>query len=608
MQCPGPSSLKSSRALLLAAALYAAALGALHAPVLRSPGQRVLGGAQVAGLMVWEAWWFGGAWKDSSRTPWHTTALMHPEGVRVGPHSPLAALLYWPAAKAAGPYAGLNAFALAAYLGAGLGMFLLALELTGHVPAALGAGLVFMFSQEALTQHRLGQFGQAFTGFVPLLFLGLRRLADGRPARAVLILGALGSGLATPYTAFAALVVGGPLYAAALRLRGEVRDPRGFLREAALAWGLAAAAGALLYWPVLAPLPGAIGGSESYSLSLLSFLDPPSWHPSAWVQALRRATSGFPDPRAQAAEHVLSRPGLALLATPEHLMGYFPVALLGLLAWGAWTRRARGQGAWGVLGAGAVLLALGPRLQAAYAPGAVPLPYMVFKAIPFASSLRAPARLIMLAWLAAAVFAAFAVRGLWDALVPRPRARAALLAALAACFSWELGLGEAGSWWTEVPRSGAYEFLRSDPRPGAVLELPAAIGPAGDVSIDVQPYMLAQPLHGRPLVLGRPPRHSWDSLRFCLNTDFVYEAVHPAVLRALYARPDLRGRLDELRAGGRAALARGGIAFVLLHGEAPLFSDEVVTDYRRLLDDVLGAPAFVDGRGIVVYPVAGPRP
>ncbi|MBI2362525.1 MAG: hypothetical protein HYV15_03980, partial [Elusimicrobia bacterium] len=186
-------------------------------------------------------------------------------------------------------------------------------------------------------------------------------------------------------------------------------------------------------------------------------------------------------------------------------------------------------------------------------------------------------------------------------------ARAAVLAALAACFAWELGLGEAGGWWTEVPRGGAYAALRSDPRPGAVLELPAAIGPAGDVSIDVQPYMLAQPLHGRALVLGRPPRHTWDALRFCLGTDVVYEATHPAVLRARYAQPRLRPRLESLRRGGRAALARGGVAFVLLHGSDPLFSDEVVADYRRFLGDVLGAPAFVDEGGIAVYPVAAGR-
>ncbi|TPW19733.1 MAG: hypothetical protein FD126_2393, partial [Elusimicrobia bacterium] len=198
---------RSAKALVLAAGLYASTLAALHAPVLRAPARRVLGGEQVAGVLVWEAWWFGGAWRGFGPSPWSSTALMHPQAIPVGPHSPLAAALYWPLSKLLGLYAGLNAFSLAAYLCAGLGMFLLAFELTGHVPAALAAGFVFMFSHEALTQHRLGQFGEAFTGFVPVFFLGLRRLADGRPARAALTFGALGSALATPYTAFAALGV-----------------------------------------------------------------------------------------------------------------------------------------------------------------------------------------------------------------------------------------------------------------------------------------------------------------------------------------------------------------------------------------------------------------
>lgn len=604
MECPGPSSPSAAKGLLLAAALYAGTLAALHVPVLLAPGERVLGAGQVGGVLVWEAWWFGGAWRDSAPSPWTTTALTHPEPLRVGPHSPLSALVYWPLARAVGPYAGLNAFALAAYLGAGLGMFLLARGLTGHLPAALAAGFVFMFSHESLTQHRLGQFGQAFTAFVPILFLGLRRAADGLPARAALLLGALGSALASPYTAFAALGAGGPLYAAALWARGELKDPRRFAREAALAWALAGAAGAALYAPVLAPLPGFIGGSESYSLSLLSFVDPPAWHPSSWVQAVRARTSGFPDPAA--AGRVLSRPGLARLATPEHLMGYFPLTLLALLAWGWRARTSRGQGAFGAMGLGALVLSLGPRLEVAYAPTSLPLPYALVKALPLAGSLRAPARLVTLAWVAAAVFAAFAVRGLWEALAPRPKARAALLAALAAGFAWELALPQAGSWWAEVPRGGAYEALRRDPRPGAVLELPAAIGKDGDVSVDVQPYMLAQPLHGRALVLGRPPRHTWDSLRFCLNTDVVYEATHPAVLRALKDDPRLAGRRLALRRGGRDALARGGVAFVLLHPQDPLFSEEVVADYRAFLGDVLGPPSFVDGRGVAVYDVGAP--
>lgn len=592
---------RNPKALLLAAGLYAAALAAVHAPVLRAPAARVLGGEQVAGVLVWEAWWFGGAWRDFGPSPWRSTALMHPESLPVGPHSPLTAALYWPLSKLVGLYAGLNVLALLAYLGAGLGMFFLARELTGHVPAALAAGFVFMFSHEALTQHRLGQFGEAFTGFVPVLLLGLRRLADGRPALSPLLCGALGSALATPYMAFAALGVGGPLYAASLWARGELPDPGRFARGAAATWTLAAVASGALYAPVLAPLPGFIGGSESYSLSLLSLIDLPAWHPEPWVQSLRLRTSGFPD--AAASGRVLSHAGLATRASAEHLMGYFTLTLLALLAWGARRNAFKGQGAWTALGVGSLVLSLGPRLELAYAPTWVPLPYAVFKALPLAASLRAPARLVMLAWLAAAVLAAFAFRALWDALADRPRPRAALAAALAAAFAWELALPQAGTWWTELPAGGAYEALRRDARPGAVLELPAAVGAAGDVSVNVQPAMLAQPLHGRALVLGRPPRHTWDALKTCLNTDVLYEATHPAVLRALTTGPALKGRLETLRRGGREALRRAGVGFILLKPRDPLFSAEVVADTRRLLDAVLGGPELVDADGVAVYAV-----
>lgn len=602
MECPGPSWPRSARAALGAATAYAAALAAVHAPVLAAPWARVLG-PQVAGLYVWEAWWFMGAWRRFGDTPLHSASLMHPAGVPAGPHSPLAAALYWPLAAALGPYAGLNAFALLAYLGAGLGMFLLAFDLTACFPAALAAGFVFMFGHEALTQHALGQFGQAFTGFVPVLLLGLRRAADGRPARAALWAGAAGSALATPYVAFAALCVGGPLYAAALLARGEVRRPREFAREALVAAAIAGALGAVLYWPVLAPLSGLIGGSEPYSLSLLSFLDFPSWHPSSAVQSLRAWTSGFTD-RAAQGTRMLSHDGLAARATAEHLMGFFPLSLLGLLAWGARARALQGQGAWGWLAAGAAVLSLGPRLELAYEPTAVPLPYALIKALPVAGSLRAPARLIMLAWVCAAVLAAFALRELWRRLEGRPARRAAAAALLAGAFCWESALWKAGTWWGPVPSGGAYAFLAADPRPGAVLELPAAIGSQGDVSINVQLFMLAQPLHGRPLTLGRPPRHTWESLRACLETDALFELTHPATLAPLYSDPRLTARRDALRRGGRAALAGAGVGFVVLHARDPIFSDAVIADARRFLEDLLGAPALIDEAGTAVWSVA----
>ncbi|MDE2293122.1 MAG: hypothetical protein KGL53_13660, partial [Elusimicrobia bacterium] len=205
MGSPGPSSRGAARRLAAAAAVYGALLALLHAPVLARLGSTVLAGDRVAGVLIWECWWLGGAWRTFAGSgPFFSKALMFPHGVPVGPHSPLALAACWLLQRFCGLYAAHDLFCLLAYLGAGLGMFALADDLVAHFPAALAAGFVFMFNQAALTQHRIGQVAQAASLFVPLLLLAVRRAARraDRRAAAFAALCAAGCCLTTPYVGF----------------------------------------------------------------------------------------------------------------------------------------------------------------------------------------------------------------------------------------------------------------------------------------------------------------------------------------------------------------------------------------------------------------------
>lgn len=564
---------------LTAAGLYAGALAAVYRTALPGGGSCVLAGDRVGAVFVWEFW------QRARSSAAFTDALMFPKGVPLLPHSPLVLWAGTFLSARFDPYAAQNALHLLAYLAAGLSMFALARELTGDDRSSLVAGFTFMFSHYALTQHSIGHLGESAAFFLPVAALGFLRMlsASSRSAALLFAAGCVGTCLSTPYLAFAWTAVGLPslVLLHRSRFRARLRD-----REFRLAFGgsilAGAAAGAAAYRPLFVLGSGLIGGSESYALSLLSFLDAPSWHASAWVQALRMP---------------VSRSGPA--PTAENMMGYFGCSTAVLLAVGL----RRGGRTWvpwaGLLGISA-LLSLGPTLHAGWSDTGIPMPYALFRALPFVGLLREPARLIVLGSLAASALTALAFDGVSRRLGGE-RERWALAAAFAALYAWEMGLPAVGAACVPFESGGAYAALARDPAPGAVLELPAAIFGPGDVTINVQEYMLYQPLHGRPLVLGRPPRHARESLEFCETTPIVYELTHPGVLSALYSAPGLRKRLESLKRDGRETLARGGIRYVLFHSRDRFFPDAEKEGTLRLLADALGAPAMTDERGRMLF-------
>lgn len=567
----------------LAAGLYACLIAVVYREVIPNIASCILAGDRVGGVFVWDFWW------RKAVSGSFTTALMYPHGVPVLPHSPLVLFLGGALQAFFDPYVAYNVLHLAAYLASGLAMFALAHEVTRDARSSLLAGYCFMFSHYALTQHALGHLGESGVLFLPIAALGFIRLLANPGAASMLAfsIGCVGACLSTPYLAFAWLGAGFPILAVLhwRAVRAAAGD-RAFLLS--VGGGLAAAvlAGLAAYRLLFVLGKDLIGGSESYSLSVLSFFDLPFWHPAAWVQGLRKATSG------------MTESGVAS-PTAENLMGYFGLSAAILLALGLRRGNSRAWKPWAGLFAGGAILSMGPFLQWSYRETAVVLPYAAFKVIPFLGLLREPARLIVLSSLALSVLAAIAFLELSGRL-RRDWMRTGLLAAFAAAYAWEMGLSSVGGAYSRLNREGAHAVLAGEGLPGAVLELPAAIF-KGDVTINVQEYMLYQPLHRRPLVLGRPPRHTRESLAFCETTDFVYELTHPRVLPALYASPALKPRLEALRRTGPGILKRHSIRYVLFHSRDGFFPEAEKNGALRLLTDALGGPALVDGDGVMLF-------
>jgi len=360
--------------------------------------------------------------------------------------------------------------------------------------------------------------------------------------------------------------------------------------------------GGVAYYPIINHLRRFVGGSTFYSMDLLAFFDYPAWHSSSFIQQLRQYTSGFIDTELLRSPSYIGKDQFALLLKPENLMGFFGLSLM-LLLWIGWRQGSfKGQKIWGGLAVVGIILSLGPFLQVAGKETLIPLPYLLVDRLPILGSFRAPSRLILLTWLGVSVLAGVIIKDFLGKGQTQPF-KICILAAILTLFSWEMGLSTFHRWGTKIEMGQAYQMVKNDQSEGAIFELPIAIHKSGDISINAQKYLLQQPFHQKPLVLGRPPRHTEASLSFCQNTDFVYELTHPHVIPSLNSDPKLKARLEIIQLKGRDILKENKIRYVLYHTRDPFFSSSLMEETVRFIKSVLGPPLLEDEEGILLFKV-----
>lgn len=138
-------------------------------------------------------------------------------------------------------------------------------------------------------------------------------------------------------------------------------------------------------------------------------------------------------------------------------------------------------------------------------------------------------------------------------------------------------------------------MIKADPEKFAILELPHSYDPGGNLSIIAQYYMLFQPYHKKPVVLGYPSRHLRSSLEFTEKTDLIYELTHPWVLEKLLSDPALAERKEHLEKTGAKTLEEARIKYALYHLNVPDFTPEARAARLTLLENTLGLPVYADG-------------
>ncbi len=533
---------------------------------------------------LWNIWWVSKAL--SLGVPIFSTPYMfYPTGISLYFHTldPLNGVLAVPLVMLFGISAAFNIMSMLWFVLAAGGAYLLAYDVTTNRPAAFIAGLIYGFSPYMAFHLWAGQITLLSTGLLPLYLLAL--LVGLRERWPFLLLAAAlltATGLSEwHYLIFAVTITGLVAISESLRLR----QARAILAVFAKCAGVGALFLAL-FSPVLVPMIAEYANKASaqrpithsvlHSVDLLAFWLPSIYHPlwGDWAQSIF--------------SRLVSINVVAGVAT----LGYVALALALIGTLREWRRSAL----FVLMFVVGFLLALGPYLQIngvnSYDTAhPIPMPFVLFRMLPFMEIFRFPSRFVLVAMLALAMLAAIGTD--WLTRLPRmirlPRwGRAGLPALLVALVLFE--------FWPKPfpidPTANAadvspfYRQLAADPSDYAILEVPNLKANA----------MFYQTIHQKRIFGGRIAReklHDWRHDRF-----------FGALIDGTPPVKDIG--VDESPNAARAALACQGVRYVVFYKQN---LDARQSDAIAALQDTLFAdvpPTYEDDILRAYQPTATP--
>ena len=544
---------------------------------------------------LWQLWWFKHAIVDLRQSPLVTDLLYYPlTQVPVNWQSPFNEIFGISLQGSIGLVASYNLLVLGGFVLSGYCMYLLTLRVIRRNDLAFVGGLIFAFSAYHGVRG-LGHLSLATVQWLPLaLLLLINFWQHPSPRRAVAAgVGTALAALASPYyLAYFLLPVGivGATYVAVYR-RTELRRPE-LWRNAAIMILVGGALAAPFYWDYLRSSPEqvdaaqkAAAGVSVYSADLASWLLPARENP-IWQNVTRSFYRRFFS--GNRAESTL-------------FFGFLPPLLaLGSLL----LRPRRGQSSlrfWQALAVVGFLLSFGPVLHVLQKPVLGWMPYRLFMLLPGAYAFRAPSRVGITGILAAIILAMWVVKVVMEKRPAWPWR--GLLTGWSILLLVNLSVGfPYPSTSARIP--ALYETIRSNPNPGALLELPS-----GEIyQDDTSWYMYFQTYHQRPIMsgyLGRRPERLQipeQTLPF-INRFFIqdWDSIFAGDWGKLVKWPDAAELLaghwpDDIR-NSPAILHDLGIRYVLLHNDLtrPGFFESAAL----LLSQSLGPPLSRDANTLL---------
>lgn len=538
---------------------------------------QAIGGQQDALENYWNLWWTHEAVIERGHDPFDADLMHRPFGLLLYFHTfnILNGILSLPIQMCCGTAVAYNVMNWFAFVGAGITMYMLVWYLTQRRAAAFMAGLVFAFSPYMAFHLDVGQPFMQSVEWMPLytlvLLKGLReRWQYLLLAGFVLTLIGLTDWYYLSFIVTMTGVVG--LYEMA-RLR----------QWPAIGWVVAklALVGLLfliLISPVLVPMiaelrsnPYAVRPlihSIYHSTDVVSFFLPSIFHPlwGEWASEIffnRLAPEGVG--------------GMATLGFVAMILGGIGIAR-------TWKRSALFFWIFVVF----VILSLGPYLQfngwnSYMAERPIPLPYLIFRELPFMNVARIPSRFISVVMLALAVLVGFGVAWLWQQPWVAQRssvARRALLGGLALLLLFE--------YWpapfrtTQITPDQVSPFfvqLGAERSEEVVFEVPYL----------ERPSMFNQTYHEKPTIGGRISRqrvHPWWNARVFGP---LMQVVHPweeieadtsaEAWRSALICQDVRYVVFYQKDAPRKSRSRA-LERRLFPDIAPIYEDEILRAYR----------------------------
>jgi hypothetical protein len=369
---------------------------------------------------LWGIWFVGYSLLALHQGIWHTMLLFWPLGANLAYQTflPVASLLATPFTAVSLAF-GYNIIFFAGFCLSGLTMFILARYATKNSYAAFVAGLIFAFSTFHITQA-YGHLDYANIEWIPLALYFFLRVVREDAKRNILALGLSVSVILACFTGdvqagivlIFLLMVVTVLYL----LKGETRKrilSRGFFTAMAVFVVATFILGAWAWIPIMgAVLHG--GGSSLNSIS-----DVP--HNALWSDDL--LSFFVPGPYNGLLGGLAANYAYIYHGDPSETASYITYTVIALALLGLW-KHFRENRLWIAVGAVFFLLALGPVLLAGTtlpstiasgtAIGGIPMPYQVYRLIPFLNSAREPGRFDLEFTIALAIMVAYGVKTLTE--------------------------------------------------------------------------------------------------------------------------------------------------------------------------------------------------
>ena len=273
-------------------------------------------------------------------------------------------------------------------------------------------------------------------------------------------------------------------------------------------------------------------------------------------------------------------------------LGWLGLALLGYAMFA--TRRHRAFGPWVWLAVIFFVFSLGPYLNmnggmVEIDGRRVPLPFLpLFDALPLFSRISHPFRFVVGVSLAISLLAAHGLRHMTRHSTARTRWALVLTLCVAGLLEYRFGSPAT----LPVPTSDAvipkaYSDMRSDPEPGAVLDLPLAVP-----NLERAVYVWYQTAHGRPVPWGLNDPMPEPLLRNRFTATLIRLEAHRS-----RSSPPALPELDMVV--GARSMAMQGYRYIVLHEDLyPAFKRVQV---EALLSGLFGAPRRYPSDGLQVY-------